>query len=312
MPATVGSVPGAEVGVTGITAESKDFNDQIKTIAPRVFVFVLILAFTLMLFAFRLLVIAAEAIILNLLASVAAAYGVLVLVFQHGFAKGLLGFDSTAGVDGFLLVFLFVILFGLSMDYHVFILSRIREAYDQGMTTDEAITHGIKTTAGVVTSAAVVMVFAFSIFATLSVMIFKQFGVGLAVAILIDATLIRAVLLPATMKLLGEWNWYLPNWLNWLPHFEHPTTVEAREPTKPKPIPGPPALGRPDRHPIPGPVGRPSGGWPEPGARQPKDVSDLLLRRLRAASSPKRIRTAGEDAGADDVRSVERRPRAAA
>src|SRR5207248_5908764 len=201
VPASVGAVPGAEVGVTGITAESKDFNDQIKTIAPRVFLFVLLFAFTLMLFAFRSLVIAAEAIILNLL-SVAAAYGVLVVVFQHGFAKGLLGFDSTAGVDGFLPIFLFVILFGLSMDYHVFILSRIREAYDQGMTTDEAITHGIKTTAGVVTSAAVVMVAAFSIFATLSVIIFKQFGVGLAVAVLIDATLIRAVLLPATMKLL--------------------------------------------------------------------------------------------------------------
>jgi RND superfamily putative drug exporter len=240
VPATVGAVPGAEVAVTGITAQSKDFNDQIKTIAPRVFLFVLLFAFTLMLFAFRSLVIAAEAIILNLL-SVAAAYGVLVIVFQHGFAKGLLGFDSTAGVDGFLPIFLFVILFGLSMDYHVFILSRIREAYDQGMTTDEAITHGIKTTAGVVTSAAVVMVAAFSIFATLSVIIFKQFGVGLAVAILIDATLIRAVLLPATMKLLGEWNWYLPNWLNWLPHFEHPTSAEAHEPAKP--IPGPPALG---------------------------------------------------------------------
>jgi uncharacterized membrane protein YdfJ with MMPL/SSD domain len=240
VPTTVGRVPDAEVAVTGITAESKDFNDQIKTIAPRVFLFVLLLAFTLMLFAFRSLVIAAEAIILNLL-SVGAAYGVLVVVFQHGFAKGLLGFDSTAGVDGFLPIFLFVILFGLSMDYHVFILSRIREAYDQGMTTDEAITHGIKTTAGVVTSAAVVMVAAFSIFATLSVIIFKQFGVGLAVAILIDATLIRAVLLPATMKLLGEWNWYLPKWLNWLPHFEHPTAVEARDSAAP--IPGPPALG---------------------------------------------------------------------
>jgi RND superfamily putative drug exporter len=225
VPTTVGAVPGVEASVTGLTAQSKDFNDQIATVAPRVFAFVLVFAFLLMLFAFRSLVIAAKAIILNLL-SIAAAYGVLVLVFQHGFAKGLLGFNSTAGVDGFLPIFLFVILFGLSMDYHVFILSRIREAYDSGMSTEDAVTHGIKTTAGVVTSAAVVMVAVFSIFGTLSMIIFKQFGVGLAAAILIDATLIRAVLLPASMKLLGDWNWYLPKWLEWLPHFEHGGSVD--------------------------------------------------------------------------------------
>jgi uncharacterized membrane protein YdfJ with MMPL/SSD domain len=114
-------------------------------------------------------------------------------------------------------VFLFVILFGLSMDYHVFILSRIREAYDGGMKTDDAIAHGIKSTAGVVTSAAIVMVFVFSIFGTLSLIMMKQFGVGLATAVLIDATIVRGVLLPATMKLLGDWNWYLPRWLRWLP-----------------------------------------------------------------------------------------------
>ena len=115
---------------------------------------------------------------------------------------------------------LFVILFGLSMDYHVFIVSRIRETFDRGATMDEAISHGIKSTAGVVTSAAIVMVAVFSIFATLSMLIFKQFGVGLAAAILIDATIVRGVLLPATMKLLGERNWYLPRWLEWLPHLE--------------------------------------------------------------------------------------------
>jgi uncharacterized membrane protein YdfJ with MMPL/SSD domain len=114
-------------------------------------------------------------------------------------------------------VFLFVILFGLSMDYHVFILSRMREAYDRGMRTEDAIAHGIKSTAGVVTSAAIVMFFVFSIFATLSLIMMKQFGVGLATAVLIDATIVRGVLLPATMKLLGEWNWYLPRWLGWLP-----------------------------------------------------------------------------------------------
>jgi RND superfamily putative drug exporter len=154
-------------------------------------------------------------------------------VFQHGFGKGLLGFESTAGIDSFLPIFIFVILFGLSMDYHVFILSRIREAYDRGMTTDEAITHGIKTTAGVVTSAAIVMVCVFSVFATLQMLIFKQFGVGLAVAILIDATVVRAVLLPATMKLLGDWNWYLPRWLDWLPHLEHGGSIQPPEPDAP-------------------------------------------------------------------------------
>ena len=233
VPTTVGALPGAEVGVTGITASTKDFNDRLKSAAPLVFGFVLLLAFALMLVAFRSLVIAAKAIVLNLL-SVAAAYGVMVLVFQHGVGKGLLGFESTAGIDSFLPIFMFVILFGLSMDYHVFIISRIREAYDRGMSTEDAITSGIKSTAGVVTSAAVVMVCVFAVFATLSMLIFKQFGVGLAAAILIDATIVRAVLLPATMKLLGDWNWYLPSWLEWLPHLEH---GEDLEPVKATPLP---------------------------------------------------------------------------
>jgi uncharacterized membrane protein YdfJ with MMPL/SSD domain len=190
-----------------------------------VFAFVLGFAFILLLVAFRSLVIAVKAIVLNLL-SVAAAYGVLVLVFQHGWGKQLLGFENTGGIVPFLPIFLFVILFGLSMDYHVFILSRIRELYDGGASTDDAISHGIKTTAGVVTSAAIVMVGVFAIFGTLSMMIFKQFGVGLAVAVLIDATIVRAVLLPASMKLLGEWNWYLPSWLDWLPRLEHGGATE--------------------------------------------------------------------------------------
>ena len=209
VPVTVGSVPDAVVGVTGETAQSKDFNDQMKTVAPLVFGFVLLFAFVLMLVSFRSLVIAAKTIVLNLL-SVGAAYGILVLVFQHGWGKQFLGFEFTGGIDPFLPILLFVILFGLSMDYHVFVLSRVREGYESGMTTDEAVAHGIKSTAGVVTSAAIVMVGVFAIFATLQMMIFKQFGVGLASAILIDATLIRAILLPATMKLLGDWNWYLP------------------------------------------------------------------------------------------------------
>jgi uncharacterized membrane protein YdfJ with MMPL/SSD domain len=176
--------------------------------------------------SFRSLVIAAKTIVLNLL-SVGAAYGILVLVFQHGWGKQILGFEFTGGIDPFLPILLFVILFGLSMDYHVFVLSRVREGYESGMTTDEAVAHGIKSTAGVVTSAAIVMVGVFAIFATLQMMIFKQFGVGLASAILIDATLIRASLLPASMKLLGDWNWYLPKWLEWLPRLEHEKAPEA-------------------------------------------------------------------------------------
>jgi uncharacterized membrane protein YdfJ with MMPL/SSD domain len=226
VPATVGALPDADVGVTGMTAQSTDFNGQMKHAAPFVFAFVLGFAFILLLMTFRSIVIAIKAVVLNLL-SVAAAYGVIVLVFQHGWGKGLLGFDYTGGVMAFLPIFLFVILFGLSMDYHVFILSRVREAYDRGMSTEEAVSHGIKSTAGVVTSAAIVMVGVFSIFATLQFLFLKQFGVGLAVAVLIDATIVRAVLLPATMKLLGDWNWYLPRWLDWLPQVKHETAPDS-------------------------------------------------------------------------------------
>jgi len=235
-------VPATEVAVTGMTAYTRDFGEQMKTVAPLVFGFVLLFAFGLMLVTFRSVVIAVKAVLLNLL-SVAAAYGILVLVFQHGLGKGLLGFEFTGGIDPFLPILLFVILFGLSMDYHVFILSRVREAYDRGMTTDEAVAHGIKSTAGVVTSAAIVMVGVFAIFATLQAMIFKQFGLGLAAAVLIDATIIRAILLPASMKLLGDWNWYLPRWLEWLPRFDHAGSVESDEPVKPVTAPVAPALG---------------------------------------------------------------------
>jgi uncharacterized membrane protein YdfJ with MMPL/SSD domain len=160
---------------------------------------------------------------------------VLVLVFQHGVGKGWLGFGSTAGIDPVVPLLLFVILFGLSMDYHVLVLGRIREAFYRGATMDEAISVGIKRTAGVVTSAAIVMVAVFSIFAALSLLMFKQFGVGLATAILIDATIVRAVLLPASMKLLGDWNWYLPQWLHWLPQRERRTDPPAPQ-RKPEPI----------------------------------------------------------------------------
>jgi RND superfamily putative drug exporter len=212
VPHTVGAVPGVRADVTGITAGSKDFNDQMRATAPIVFAFVLGMAFLLLLGTFRSVVIPLKAIVLNLL-SVGAAYGVLVFVFQEGHFESLLGFESIGGITSWLPLFLFVILFGLSMDYHVFILSRIREAFDGGMSSEDAVAHGIRTTAGVVTSAAVVMVAVFAIFATLSSLEFKQMGVGLAVAVLIDATIIRGVLLPATMKLLGDWNWYLPRFI---------------------------------------------------------------------------------------------------
>jgi RND superfamily putative drug exporter len=147
----------------------------------------------------------------------AVAYGILVLIFQDGNGESLLDFSSNGGVTSWLPLFLFVILFGLSMDYHVFILSRVREGYMRGMTTTEAVRHGISVTAGTVTSAAVVMVVVFLVFATLSFIDFKEMGIGLAVAVLIDATIVRGVLLPASMSILGDWNWYLPRWLEWLP-----------------------------------------------------------------------------------------------
>jgi uncharacterized membrane protein YdfJ with MMPL/SSD domain/pimeloyl-ACP methyl ester carboxylesterase len=220
IPQMVGALPETEAGVTGLTAQWKDSGDHIRSALPLVVAFVLVFAFVLMLFAFRSIVVAAKAIVLNCL-SVAAAYGILVLVFQHGVGKGLLGFESTVGVSPVIPLLLFVILFGLSMDYHVFIVSRIRERFQDGDSMDESISTGIRSTAGVVTSAAAVMVCVFAVFATLSILFFKQFGVGLASAILIDATIVRGVLLPASMKLLGKWNWYLPAWLDWLPHFDH-------------------------------------------------------------------------------------------
>ena len=219
VPATVGAVPNAESGVTGMTASWQDSADKLKSDLPPVVAFVLLLAFALMLVAFRSVVIAVKAILLNLL-SVGAAYGVLVLVFQHGVGKNLIGASSANGIEVVVPLLLFVILFGLSMDYHVFIISRIRETFDRGANMDDAVSHGIKSTAGVVTSAAIVMVCVFSVFAMLATPFFKQFGIGLAAAILIDATIVRAVLLPATMKLLGDWNWYLPRWLEWLPRLE--------------------------------------------------------------------------------------------
>jgi putative drug exporter of the RND superfamily len=217
IPPVLATLPaGTQEAVTGDTAGTHDFNDTTKSRAPIVFAFVLGLAFLLLLLTFRSIVIPIKAIVLNLL-SVGAAYGVLVWIFQDGHLQGILGFHSNGAVVTWLPLFLFTVLFGLSMDYHVFILSRVKELVDGGLPTDLAVERGIRRTASTVTAAAAVMVAVFAVFASLSTLDIKQMGVGLAVAVLLDATVIRGVLLPATMKLLGDWNWYLPRWLHWLP-----------------------------------------------------------------------------------------------
>ncbi|EXU68765.1 membrane protein [Streptomyces sp. PRh5] len=229
-PATLGAVDGVDAPIGGSTASSKDFNDKLGSAVTPVFAFVVVFAFLLMLMSFRSLTIAVTSIVLNLL-SVGAAYGILTAVFQHGWGAGLVGAEGVGAIVSWLPLFLFVILFGLSMDYHVFVVSRIREARLAGRTTKDAVVHGVVTTAGVVTSAAVIMVAVFSIFGTLSMQSMKQMGVGLAAAVLIDATVIRGVLLPAVMSLLGERNWYLPKWLGWLPDLAHDEPAPAQRPT---------------------------------------------------------------------------------
>jgi RND superfamily putative drug exporter len=223
--------PGTVALVTGDEAENLDFNQQLADSVPWVFGFVLGLAFLLLLVSFRSVAIAVTGVVLNLL-SVAAAYGMLVFVFQYGHFASILDFTPAGGITNWMPLFLFIILFGLSMDYHVFVLSRIREGHDRGLPTREAVASGIGRTAGVITSAAVVMVAVFALFATLPLVSLKEVGVGLAAAVLLDATIIRAVLLPAVMVLLGERNWWLPRWLGWLPHVSHDVA--------PEPIPEPP------------------------------------------------------------------------
>jgi uncharacterized membrane protein YdfJ with MMPL/SSD domain len=234
IPATLGKVPAVTVAVGGLTASTVDFNVLMGQRSGWIFAFVLLLAFLLLLVSFRSLVIPVTSVALNLL-SVGAAYGVVVALFQWGWGQSVFGFTSTHSIASWLPLFLFLVLFGLSMDYHVFILSRIRESYDRTGDTDKAVAHGIKISAGVVTAAAVIMVFVFLTFATMSMVQLKEMGVGLAVAVLLDATVVRALLLPATMKLLGQYNWYLPRWLQWLPRIS-PST--------------PPPTGQVSKHPV--------------------------------------------------------------
>ncbi|NJP48274.1 MMPL family transporter [Streptomyces sp. PRB2-1] len=236
-PGTLGKVAGLQAPITGETAGSMDFTHKITSSVPPVFAFVTVFAFLLMLLSFRSLTIAVTSIALNLL-SVGAAYGILTAVFQHGWGASLVGAHGTGAVVAWLPLFLFVILFGLSMDYHVFVVSRIREARMRGLSTKGAIEHGITTTAGVVTSAAVIMVAVFAIFGTLSMQSMKQMGVGLAFAVLIDATVIRGVLLPAVMTLLGDRNWYLPRWMHRLPDLTHDESALPQPPAAaPAPVP---------------------------------------------------------------------------
>jgi putative drug exporter of the RND superfamily len=214
VPGTLGKITGGEALVGGDLAASVDFNNQLRHGIVPVFLFVMGITFLLMLFAFGSIVIPATTIGLNLL-SVGAAYGAMVAVFQHGWGASLLGTTAPGAIESWIPLFVFVVLFGLSMDYNVFVVSRIKEAHDRGMTTSQAVAHGIRTTAGVVTSAAIIMVAVFAVFGTLSLQQFKQLSVGLAVAVLLDATVVRGVLLPSVMAVLGERNWYLPRWLSW-------------------------------------------------------------------------------------------------
>ena len=223
IPAAFDGVP-AKVYVGGVTAEATDFFGIVDAYTPIVFAFVLGLSFILLMLVFRSIVIPVKAIIMNLL-SVGATYGLLVLVFQKGVGTDLLGFQHAEVIDAWIPLFLFSILFGLSMDYHVFLLSRIRERYDETGDNARAVAYGLRSTGGMITGAALIMVAVFGGFAAGETIINQQVGFGLAIAVFLDATLVRSVLVPASMEVLGRGNWYLPSWLSWLPDLR----VEAEE-----------------------------------------------------------------------------------
>ena len=215
IPSAFGGVD-AEALVGGVTAEATDVFSIVETYTPIVFAFVLGFSFIILMLVFRSIVIPIKAVAMNLL-SVGTAYGLLVLVFQKGVGTELLGFQHAEVIDVWIPLFLFSILFGLSMDYHVFLLSRIRERYDQTKDNAEAVAYGLRSTAGLITGAALIMVAVFGAFASGETIINQQVGFGLSVAVFLDATLVRSVLVPATMEMLGARNWYLPSWLSWLP-----------------------------------------------------------------------------------------------
>jgi uncharacterized membrane protein YdfJ with MMPL/SSD domain len=227
IPTAFAGLTGVRALVTGDAAYTLDVVNFYAQGMPLVMAFVLTLSFLLLLVAFRSIVIPIKAIILNLL-STGAAFGLLVLVFQDGWLHEQLGFKP-GPIESFIPVFIFTILFGLSMDYHVFILTRIKEARDHGLSSNDAVARGIAITSGTVTSAAAIMVVVFAVFVTLELTIIKQLGFGLAIAVFLDATIVRSVLLPASMRLLGEWNWWLPSWLGWLPHVTIEGDVEDED-----------------------------------------------------------------------------------
>ena len=216
IPVAFDDVNNTDVLVTGGTAMTKDYFAAVDDVTPWVFAFVLGLSFVLLTVVFRSIVVPIKAIVMNLL-SVSAAYGLLVLVFQKGYGAGLLGLQQTDAIEAWLPIFLFCILFGLSMDYHVFLLSRIREHYDLTGDNREAVATGLRTTARIITGAALIMVVVFAGFASGRLVQLQEMGFGLAVAIFLDATIVRSILVPAAMELLGDRNWYLPRWLSWLP-----------------------------------------------------------------------------------------------
>jgi RND superfamily putative drug exporter len=216
IPPIRGSMTDTQILVTGVTANNVDFLEMRDTYTPIVFVFVLGLSFALLLLVFRSVVVARKAIVMNLL-SVGAAYGLIVWVFQEGHLAGLFGFQTVEAIEAWLPLFLFSILFGLSMDYHVFLLSRIREHYDQSSRNAESVAVGLQRTARIITGAALIMVAVFAGFAAGSLTFLQQMGFGLGIAVLLDATIVRSILVPSAMALLGDRNWYLPRWLGWLP-----------------------------------------------------------------------------------------------
>jgi RND superfamily putative drug exporter len=216
VPSAFGSHQG-DVFITGATASNTDFIDMVDQWTPIVFAFVLGLSFLLLMVAFRSIVVPISAIILNLL-SVGAAYGLMVLVFQDGYLHGLLGFQKTPTIEAWIPIFLFCVLFGLSMDYHVFLLSRIREHYDLSKDNHESVAVGLQSTARIITGAALIMVAVFIGFSSGNLVMLQQMGFGLAVAVFIDATIVRTILVPSIMAILGNRNWYLPRWLHWLPN----------------------------------------------------------------------------------------------
>ena len=220
---------GAEVFVGGPTAETVDSVQTQKDYLPLVFTFVLGSSFLLLLVVFRSIVVPLKAVALNLL-SVGAAYGILALVFQEGLGASLLGFRESPVIESWLPLFLFAILFGLSMDYHVFLLSRIKEHYDETGSNAASVAHGLRSTAGIITGAALIMVAVFAGMASGELVVFQQVGFGLATAIILDATVIRMVLVPASMELLGDWNWYFPRWMEWLPRINIEGALQGQRP----------------------------------------------------------------------------------